>query len=372
MRLIDIKPADLETVYRILREHATGLEVRAFGSRISWTAREESDLDLAVMTGKPMHFTQMAKMERAFSESDLPFRVDVVDWASTSTKFRKIIEEDYVVLTYRNTPDVESVATKIVSAIDARVELNREMNRNLENIAQNLFRSWFVNFDPVHQKSGEYNTGYSQEISELFPDQLVDSSIGKIPEGWNWSDLGGEVNIAVDSSLCANIPSDWNVDIAWAMPKDISSNDDLPVLFAKSRTITTEHLSRISGGPSSVGAILLSSNLSGRSVAIIDALIPPNENLTVMDCSGKLSHFFVWSWIRFLFDSISRGQNIHLDQAINMQKIGNTPVIIPHNSVLEAYNEIVENVYEYMQYNESISCNIEGIRSYIISNIFAE
>ena len=102
MRPIDIGPADLETVRRILREHTPRLEVRAFGSRVSWTARETSDLDLALMTAEPLSIARMAKLKAAFTASDLPFRVDIVDWASTSENFRKVIERDHVVLAARN------------------------------------------------------------------------------------------------------------------------------------------------------------------------------------------------------------------------------------------------------------------------------
>ncbi len=98
MRPIDIGPADLETVRRILYEHTSGLEVRAFGSRVSWTARETSDLDLTLMTAEPLNIARMAELKATFTESDLPFRVDIVDWASTSESFRKVIEREYVVL----------------------------------------------------------------------------------------------------------------------------------------------------------------------------------------------------------------------------------------------------------------------------------
>ena len=98
MRPIDIGPANLETVRRILYEHTSGLEVRAFGSRVSWTARETSDLDLAMMTAEPLNIARMAELKATFTESDLPFRVDIVDWASTSESFRKVIEREYVVL----------------------------------------------------------------------------------------------------------------------------------------------------------------------------------------------------------------------------------------------------------------------------------
>lgn len=98
MRPIDANPTDLKTVRKILDAHVPKIEVRAFGSRVSWTARETSDLDLALMTDEPLDTLQMALLREAFTNSDLPFRVDIVDWATTSSRFRKVIERDYVVL----------------------------------------------------------------------------------------------------------------------------------------------------------------------------------------------------------------------------------------------------------------------------------
>ena len=72
--------------------------MRAFGSRVSWTARETSDLDLVLMTTEPLDAMCMAKLREAFTQSNLPYRVDLVDWASTSERFRKLIERDYVVV----------------------------------------------------------------------------------------------------------------------------------------------------------------------------------------------------------------------------------------------------------------------------------
>lgn len=108
MKPVDIAPADLETVGRILREHAPGLEVCAFGSRVSWTARETSDLDLALMTTEPLDVARIAVLSAAFTDSDLPFRVDVVDWASTSKTFRKAIENNCATLTTAEPPRAKS------------------------------------------------------------------------------------------------------------------------------------------------------------------------------------------------------------------------------------------------------------------------
>lgn len=95
---IEISPHDWADVLRILREQVPAFEVWAFGSRARRTAKPYSDLDLALITRQPLTLEQMAAITDAFATSDLPIRVDVVDWASTSDAFRKIIERDRVVL----------------------------------------------------------------------------------------------------------------------------------------------------------------------------------------------------------------------------------------------------------------------------------
>ena len=95
---IDISPSEWDIVRAILRRHVPGFAVWAFGSRAKWTAKRYSDLDLAIITDRPLGPSISAALTDDFSESDLPFKVDVVDWATTSEAFRKIIECGKVVL----------------------------------------------------------------------------------------------------------------------------------------------------------------------------------------------------------------------------------------------------------------------------------
>lgn len=95
---IDIAPRDWADVVRILHEQVPTLEVWAFGSRAKRTAKPYSDLDLAFITRQPLSLEELASITDAFATSDLPIQVDVVDWASTSEVFQKIIERDRVVV----------------------------------------------------------------------------------------------------------------------------------------------------------------------------------------------------------------------------------------------------------------------------------
>ena len=96
--MIDLNPKHVETIQRILAEHIPECEVRAFGSRVQWTAKDYSDLDLAVVGSEPLSLRQLRRLKEAFEESDLPIRVDVVDWQALADWFKKVIATEYEVI----------------------------------------------------------------------------------------------------------------------------------------------------------------------------------------------------------------------------------------------------------------------------------
>lgn len=96
--MINISDSHLATIRRIMREYAPDCEVRAFGSRVTGGARAYSDLDLAIIGDTPLGIARLGLLKEAFEESDLPIRVDVIDWHDTSESFKQIIEGSYVAL----------------------------------------------------------------------------------------------------------------------------------------------------------------------------------------------------------------------------------------------------------------------------------
>ncbi len=96
--LIDVRPDHLQIVQDILKKNVPAHQVWAFGSRAKWTAKDTSDLDICIKGKKPLDFNTLAHLRDDFSESNLPYKVDVVDWHSITESFRKIIEQDRVEL----------------------------------------------------------------------------------------------------------------------------------------------------------------------------------------------------------------------------------------------------------------------------------
>jgi len=88
----------------------------------------------------------------------------------------------------------------ILGTLDDKIELNQKMNQTLEEMAKAIFKSWFVDFDPVRAKAEGRPTGLPPEISDLFPDELVDSEIGEIPKGWEVGVLSDVADITMGQS----------------------------------------------------------------------------------------------------------------------------------------------------------------------------
>ncbi|PSB24025.1 restriction endonuclease subunit S [Stenomitos frigidus] len=128
----------------------------------------------------------------------------------------------------------QKAIAQILSSLDDKIELNQQMNQTLESIARALFKSWFIDFDPVRAKlDGRQPAGMDAETAALFPDAFEDSPLGKIPKGWKVKQLQ---EISSNESESFDFASHSNViflntgDIAWGqfLHANYSSGNGLP------------------------------------------------------------------------------------------------------------------------------------------------
>jgi type I restriction enzyme S subunit len=115
--------------------------------------------------------------------------------------------------------DDQKAIAHILGTLDDKIELNRKTNETLEAMAKALFKSWFVDFDPLRAKAEGRPTGLPAEISDLFPDSFEDSELGEIPSGW---EVGSLDQIGINPRETAK-------------PEDMDSSD---------RYISLEHMPR--------------------------------------------------------------------------------------------------------------------------------
>lgn len=92
-------------------------------------------------------------------------------------------------------PEQRAIA-HILGALDDKIELNRRMNETLEAMARAIFKSWFVDFDPVRAKAEGRDSGLPKHIADLFSNRLEDSELGEIPAGWKIGNVGGFASLS--------------------------------------------------------------------------------------------------------------------------------------------------------------------------------
>lgn len=109
-----------------------------------------------------------------------------------------------VIVPYPRDIGEQRAIAHILGTLDDKIELNQQMNETLEAMARALFKSWFIDFDPVRAKAEGRDPGLPKEIADLFPDHFQNSELGEIPKGWEVKTIGDLLELAYGKALKAD------------------------------------------------------------------------------------------------------------------------------------------------------------------------
>ena len=243
----------------------------------------------------------------------------------------------------------------ILGMLDDKIELNRRMNETLEEMARALFKSWFVDFDPVRAKAEGRDPGLPKRIADLFPDSFDDSELGEIPKGWEIKTIGDLADVVGGSTPNTREPAYWeNGTHHWATPKDLS-NLYVPVLLNTERRITDAGLAQISSGLLHVGSVLLSSRAPIGYLAIAEISVAINQGFIAMKPKIHVSNLFLLLWASISHDEILSRANGSTFLEISKTNFRPIPVIAPITEVMKAFDQQVRPLYEHIVANERSS-----------------
>ena len=200
--------------------------------------------------------------------------------------------------------DEQRAIAHILGTLDDKIELNRRMNETLEAMARALFKSWFVDFDPVRAKAECRDPGLPQPLADLFPDCFEDSELGEIPRGWQVQRVG-----EIGTIVCGKTP-----------PTQVSAHygDDVPFITIPDmhrRIFATTVQKRLSGAGAKsqekkmlpVGAICVSCIATAGLVVITSEVSQTNQQInSVVPNQKDATYFWYWS-LRNRGDDIKAG-----------------------------------------------------------------
>ena len=274
-------------------------------------------------------------------------------------------------------PAEQRAIAHILGKLDEKIELNRKQNKTLEAMARTLFKAWFVDFEPVRAKmEGRWQRGQSlpglpAHLYDVFPDRLIDSELGEIPEGWRHSTIGVEVTVCGGSTPSTKEPEFWEGGHhCWATPKDLSALM-FPVLLDTDRKITDAGLAKISSGLLPVGTVLLSSRAPIGYLAIAEVPTAINQGFIAMKCDGALPNAFVLPWCRESMDAIVGNANGSTFQEISKSNFRPLPVVVPSDPVLTSFTKSADSLYRQLVENERESSALAQLRDTLLPKLIS-
>ncbi|HNR90843.1 MAG TPA: restriction endonuclease subunit S [Dokdonella sp.] len=265
----------------------------------------------------------------------------------------------------------------VLSSMDNLIANYRRVNQSLEAMACTLFKAWFVDFEPVRAKiEGRWQRGQSlpglpEHLYDLFPDRLVDSELGEIPEGWRHSTIGEEVTVCGGSTPSTKEPEFWEGGHhCWATPKDLSALK-FPVLLDTDRKITDAGIAKISSGLLPIGTVLLSSRAPIGYLAIAEAPTAINQGFIAMKCDGVLPNVFVLPWCRESMDAIVGNANGSTFQEISKSNFRPLRVVVPSDPVLTSFTRSAGPLYRQLAENERESRTLAQLRDTLLPKLIS-
>lgn len=268
-------------------------------------------------------------------------------------------------------PEQKAIAA-ILGALDDKIELNRRMNSTLEDMARTLFKSWFVDFDPVKAKQqGQQPFDMDAQTAALFPDSFEESELGLIPKGWKVSPVGEVIECLGGGTPSTSEPAYWQNGMnSWTTPKDFSSLTS-PVLINTERKITDLGLTRISSGLLPKGTALLSSRAPVGYLAISAIEIAINQGFIAMKPSHRASSFYILNWCQSNMDEIKSRATGTTFAEISKKSFRPISMLVPSVKIMEAHTSAVANHYEHITGSLYQSSTLATIRDTLLPKLLS-
>jgi type I restriction enzyme S subunit len=267
-------------------------------------------------------------------------------------------------------PEQRAIA-HILGSLDDKIELNRRMNETLEATARAVFKSWFVDFDPVRAKAKGRPTGLTDDIAALFPESFEDSELGEIPKGWKVKPIGQAVKCVGGSTPSTKNPAFWGSGKnPFVTPKDMSSLAS-PVILDTSRHITNAGVDKISSGHLPIGTVILSSRAPIGYLAITEVPVSVNQGVIAMICNKDLPNFYVLYWTETNMETIKSNAGGTTFAEISKRDFRPIPVVVSNKLVLDAFVQQVEPLHKQVVLNLQESNSLASLRDTLLPKLIS-
>ena len=269
---------------------------------------------------------------------------------------------------------VQQGIAEVLAWLDDRITLLRETNTTYEAIAHALFKSWFVDFDPVHAKmQGHAPEGMDEATAALFPDSFEDSKLGPVPKGWKAKSMGEVSTVGIGKTPPRKEPqwfSDRASDVRWVSIRDMGAVGVYASIT--SEFLTHEAVDKFNVRVVPDNTVLMRFKLTVGRVALTDGEMTTNEAIAHFKLDEKSpvpSELIYLHLKQFDFSSLSSTSSIA--DAVNSKTVREIPILVPSARVVAAFMANVMPIFAQIKNAEASAANLSEIRDTLLPRLIS-
>ncbi len=254
----------------------------------------------------------------------------------------------------------QSKIADILSSLDDKIQLNNEMNKTLEEMAQSIFKRWFVDFEFPNEDGEPYKSSGGE---------MVDSALGMIPNGWEVKTLDD-----IGDIISGGTPSTKNEEyyggyISWITPKDLSGYNR-KFISKGERCITELGLQKSSAKLLPKGTVLFSSRAPIGYVAIAEKEVSTNQGFKSVVCNEEImNNNYVYYFLKYNKENIENVSSGSTFKEISGTHMKNIKIIVPRKFILDKFNDIIESFDSLLKKNYEDMDVLEQIRDSLLPKL---
>jgi len=268
---------------------------------------------------------------------------------------------------YPELPEQRAIA-HILGTLDDKIELNRRMSETLEAMARALFKSWFVDFEPVRAKAEGRGPGLPQPLADLFPDSFEDSELGDIPRGWEVARLGDLASTVLGGTPSRKVPEYWGGDIPWINSGEANEFR----ILEPSEFITREGLESSATKllPARTTIIAITGATLGQ-ISMTEIATCANQSIVGVLGSPQMPSEFIYFWVKENVERLIASQTGGAQQHINKNNVNDLLTLRPSDSVMREFSEAVSPTFDRIRACCLESRALELIRAATLPRLIA-
>ena len=287
---------------------------------------------------------------------------------------------------------------KILKSLDDKIHLNNQINQTLESIAQTIFKSWFIDFDPVRAKIAAKQEGKDAELAAmcaisgkseaeveqmakedfaelqatatLFPDELVESELGEVPKGWDKYSLSKMITLIGGGTPKRSEPNYWNGDIFWFSVKDVPNEGEVFIITTQEK-ISELGLNKSSTKLLPVGTTIITARGTVGKIALVGYEMAMNQSCYGVQGINGVRQFMTYYLIKNAVEVLKKNTHGAVFDTITQATFDTVTSIKPSIEMMDLFESKVEKIMGHIKNNLYENNSLIALRDTLLPKLLS-